>query len=180
MKRLTGIHNIFQQALGASQKVFEYLDHTRRSRRSRTRRSWRGFEKGIVFDDVSFHYPGAPDGFVIRCARPGSEGRRGGGAGGAERRRARPRWPTWCRASTTSPAGAVRIDGRDVRDLQPGVAARADRHRGAGHVPVQRHGGEQHRLRPARHAVARPDPRGGARPRWRTSSSCGCRRATTP
>ena len=25
VKRLTGIHNIFQQALGASQKVFEYL-----------------------------------------------------------------------------------------------------------------------------------------------------------
>ena len=28
VKRLAGIHNIFQQALGASQKVFEYLDHT--------------------------------------------------------------------------------------------------------------------------------------------------------
>ncbi len=27
VKRLTGIHNIFQQAIGASQKVFEYLDH---------------------------------------------------------------------------------------------------------------------------------------------------------
>ena len=27
VKRLVGIHNIFEQALGASQKVFEYLDH---------------------------------------------------------------------------------------------------------------------------------------------------------
>ena len=27
VKRLVGIYNIFQQALGASQKVFEYLDH---------------------------------------------------------------------------------------------------------------------------------------------------------
>ncbi len=27
LKRLVGIYNIFQQALGASQKVFEYLDH---------------------------------------------------------------------------------------------------------------------------------------------------------
>src|SRR5208282_5243492 len=27
VKRLTGIHNIFQQAVGASQKVFEYLAH---------------------------------------------------------------------------------------------------------------------------------------------------------
>ena len=26
VKRLNGIHNIFQQAVGASQKVFEYLD----------------------------------------------------------------------------------------------------------------------------------------------------------
>ena len=26
VKRLTGIHAIFQQAMGASQKVFEYLD----------------------------------------------------------------------------------------------------------------------------------------------------------
>jgi ABC-type multidrug transport system fused ATPase/permease subunit len=26
VKRLAGIYNIFQQALGASQKVFEYLD----------------------------------------------------------------------------------------------------------------------------------------------------------
>ena len=49
--------------------------------------------------------------------------------------------------------GRCRIDGRDVRDLQPGVAARSDRHRGAGHVPVQRHGGEQHRLRPAGRAA---------------------------
>ena len=34
VKRLVGIHNIFQQALGASQKVFEYLDTARRSLRS--------------------------------------------------------------------------------------------------------------------------------------------------
>jgi len=27
VKRLVGIYNIFQQALGASQKVFQYLDH---------------------------------------------------------------------------------------------------------------------------------------------------------
>ncbi len=28
VKRLAGIHNIFEQALGASQRVFEYLDRT--------------------------------------------------------------------------------------------------------------------------------------------------------
>ena len=30
VKRLNGIYNIFQQALGASQKVFEYLDRDQR------------------------------------------------------------------------------------------------------------------------------------------------------
>ena len=34
VKRLTGIHNIFQQALGASQKVFEYLDREQQVKES--------------------------------------------------------------------------------------------------------------------------------------------------
>ena len=45
--------------------------------------------------------------------------------------------------------GAVRIDGIDVRDVTRGQPAQADRHRAAGHLPVQRHGDEQHPLRPA-------------------------------
>ena len=46
--------------------------------------------------------------------------------------------------------GSVTIDGIDVRDVTAAQPARADRHRAAGLVPVQRHGDEQHPLRPAR------------------------------
>ena len=45
-------------------------------------------------------------------------------------------------------AGSVRIDGRDVRELQPRHPSRPDRPRRAGHVSVQRYGGQQYRLRP--------------------------------
>ena len=38
-----------------------------------------------------------------------------------------------------------------------------DRHRGAGHFPVQRHGGEQHRATAGRHASQDADPRGRRR-----------------
>ncbi len=37
VKRLAGIHNIFQQALGASQKVFEYLDRDQQIKESAAR-----------------------------------------------------------------------------------------------------------------------------------------------
>ena len=67
LKRLVGIYNIFQQALGASQKVFEYLDHQETVvEKRRMRPKLAGFRKDIVFDNVAFHYPGAPDGFRIQ------------------------------------------------------------------------------------------------------------------
>ena len=37
-------------------------------------------------------------------------------------------------------SGAVRVGGHDLRDARPGGAARADRGRASGHVPVPRHG----------------------------------------
>ncbi len=65
VKRLTGIHNIFQQALGASQKVFEYLDREVRVREKPDARRLERFEHGILFDNISFHYPSSPDGFLL-------------------------------------------------------------------------------------------------------------------
>ena len=69
--------------------------------------------------------------------------------------------------------GAVRIDGLDVRDVTRGQPAQADRHRAAGHLPVQRHGDEQHPLRPAR---TRPTKKCWRPRSWRapTSSSSAC------
>ncbi len=75
--------------------------------------------------------------------------------------------------------GAVRIDGVDVRDVDPRVAAPPDRRGLRGQLPVLRHGAGQHRLRPARgdRRGGRPPPPRPPRP---TSSSSPCPTATTP
>ncbi|MEZ5352558.1 MAG: ABC transporter transmembrane domain-containing protein [Bryobacteraceae bacterium] len=66
VKRLTGIHNIFQQALGASQKVFEYLDQVEAVRDRAGAVELRGFQKSIRFERVGFRYPNAAaDGFAL-------------------------------------------------------------------------------------------------------------------
>ncbi|MBK5293312.1 MAG: ABC transporter ATP-binding protein [Acidobacteriia bacterium] len=65
VKRLTGIHNIFQQALGASQKVFEYLDREERIKDHRDAVELSAFQDSIVLDRVGFHYPQSPDGFQL-------------------------------------------------------------------------------------------------------------------
>ncbi len=50
VKRLTGIHNIFQQALGASQKVFEYLDRRQQIKEQPNAARLARFEKAILFE----------------------------------------------------------------------------------------------------------------------------------
>ena len=117
VKRLTGIHNIFQQALGASQKVFEYLDRDQHVKEQPGAVKLARFEKAIDFDNVSLRYPTVPDGFMLDAIRlevklgqvvalVGSSG-----AGKTTLANLVPRFydPT---------GGAVRIDGRDVRDLR--------------------------------------------------------------
>ncbi len=64
VKRLTGIHNIFQQALGASQKVFEYLDREQQVKEEPGAARLARFEKAIAFENVNFRYPTSPDGPV--------------------------------------------------------------------------------------------------------------------
>src|SRR6202030_833853 len=65
VKRLTGIHNIFQQALGASQKVFEYLDDNQQIRDKPGAAKLAKFQQAILIDHVSFRYPNAPEGFLL-------------------------------------------------------------------------------------------------------------------
>jgi subfamily B ATP-binding cassette protein MsbA len=119
VKRLTGIHNIFQQALGASQKVFEYLDGEQQVKEKPGAVKLPRFEKSVVFDDVGFRYPGSPAGFALEnihlevktgelVALVGSSG-----AGKTTLANLVPRF-----YDVTS--GAVLIDGRDVRDLRLG------------------------------------------------------------
>jgi subfamily B ATP-binding cassette protein MsbA len=116
LKRLVGIHNIFQQALGASQKVFEYLDHQEPIAEKPHAARLAGFTQAIVFEGVSFRYPGSPNGFQIQgldlevkagdvVALVGPSG-----AGKSTIASLVPRF--W-----DVTGGAVRVDGRDVREI---------------------------------------------------------------
>ena len=57
IKRLNGIYNIFQQALGSSQRVFEYLAHPHDVAEAANASDMPPFSRSIVFEHVGFHYP---------------------------------------------------------------------------------------------------------------------------
>jgi subfamily B ATP-binding cassette protein MsbA len=117
IKRLTGIHNIFQQGIGAALKVFEYLDRQRDVMDSPNAVRLSRFEKNIRFDNVRFNYPTAPDrmvldginveirvGEIVALVGPS-------GAGKTTLANLVPRF-------YDVTGGAVRIDGKDVRDIR--------------------------------------------------------------
>jgi subfamily B ATP-binding cassette protein MsbA len=117
VKRLTGIHNVFQQALGASQKVFEYLDRDQQVKEKPGALKLARFEKSIHFDDVSFRYPSVPDGFMLDSIQ--LEVKRGEvvalvGSSGAGKTTLANLLPRFYDVT----GGAVRIDRRDIRDLR--------------------------------------------------------------
>jgi ATP-binding cassette, subfamily B, bacterial MsbA len=60
IKRLTNIHNIFQQGVGAAQTVFRYLDTQPDVMDAPHAKELSKLEKSIRFQNVCFYYPAAP------------------------------------------------------------------------------------------------------------------------
>jgi subfamily B ATP-binding cassette protein MsbA len=115
VKRLTGIHNIFEQAIGASQRVFEILDRTGELPERPSAVALDRFRESIVFDDVTFAYPGSAIPAVrnVRLDVQAGEivalvGPSGAGKTTIVNLLGRFHDPG---------SGAIRIDGRDLRDL---------------------------------------------------------------
>jgi subfamily B ATP-binding cassette protein MsbA len=117
IKRLTNIHNIFQQGLGAAGTVFRYLDTQPDVIDRPSAAKMPKFEKAILFDEVRFCYPAAPERVVLRGVN--LEVKQGEvvalvGASGAGKTTLANLVPRFYDVT----AGSVQIDGRDVRDLK--------------------------------------------------------------
>ena len=117
VKRLTGIHNIFQQAIGASQKVFEYLDHAEEIRDKPGAARLARFEKRHPVRQCQLSLSRSLERVPARFHPARSEGRRSGGAGRSERRGKNHAGQSGAAFLRRDFSGAVRIDGHDVRDL---------------------------------------------------------------
>jgi subfamily B ATP-binding cassette protein MsbA len=115
VKRLTNLHSIFQQAMGASEKVFAYLDQSEEILSRKGARKLDGFRESVVFDHVSFRYQTASG---LQIDDVSLEIRAGEivalvGSSGAGKTTLVGLLPRFLDAVT----GAVRIDGVDIRDV---------------------------------------------------------------
>jgi subfamily B ATP-binding cassette protein MsbA len=113
VKRLTNLYSIFQQAIGASEKVFGYLDQPEDI--ASGSKQLATFEQNIRFENVSFRYPTATgmqlDQVSLSIARGEIVALVGpSGAGKSTLASLVPRF-------RDPGEGAVRIDGIDVREL---------------------------------------------------------------
>ena len=117
IKRLTNIHNVFQQGVGAAQRVFEYLDSQQDIIDAPGAVRLSKFERGIRFENVYFSYPTAPDRVVldeINLEVKAGEVVALVGASGAGKTTLANLVPRFYDATR----GMVHIDGKNVRDIR--------------------------------------------------------------
>ena len=115
IKRLTNIHNIFQQGLGAAQLVFHYLDTRPDVFDSPDAIKLARLDEGLSFENVFFSYPGTPSRLIldrINLEIAAGEVIAVVGASGAGKTTLVNLVPRFYDVTN----GSVRIDRRDVRD----------------------------------------------------------------
>ncbi len=119
IKRLTNIHNIFQQAVGAALNVFSYLDEELRISDKPNAIRLPKFKDSIRFDHVTFCYPSAPDRCVLQNitleVKAGEVVAIVGPSGAGKSTLAQ----LLLRFYDTT-GGSVLIDGKDLRDVRLG------------------------------------------------------------
>ena len=66
VKRLNGIYNIFEQALGAAERVMEYTSHPHDVKEAPNASNLTPFSRSIEFEGVCFRYPGEDEDEALR------------------------------------------------------------------------------------------------------------------
>ncbi|MEX2304142.1 MAG: ABC transporter ATP-binding protein [Bryobacterales bacterium] len=115
VKRLNGIYNIFQQALGSAQRVLEYTSHPHDVPEAPDAATMQPFARAIEFQGVSFRYPDSshPALSDINLEVKAGEVVAIVGASGAGKTTLTNLLPRFFDAGE----GRILIDGRNVRDV---------------------------------------------------------------
>ena len=150
VRKFAQFYNNFQQAMGASSAIFAFMDAKDDVKERPKPVQLPKFHEAIRFEHVSFAYDDGNGASRPVLQDIDLEVKAGEvvaivGSSGAGKTTLVHLIPRFFDVT----GGRLLIDGHDVRDAQPGLAARPDRHRHPGHHPVQRHGAQQHRLRAA-------------------------------